>query len=282
MSAKQQSQTLRLGSVAPDFTANNSTEGPIKFYDYIGDHWALLFFIPDDFTPVATTELVMFAYLQKIFKVRDVKFMVVSTQNRPSDDGGYVPHKEWLDDVDKICPSDVRFPLITDEDGSLSRLYDVLDKKDVENLNADDNVTTGIAFKSRTLFIVGPEYKDRHHIRLVLNYPAAVGFNTSEVFRALGALQTADGASIRTPANWVAGGDIVVPPNMSDEEATARFGDVKPVTSYLRFATIQTDPVVFTDLSFRQGLLVSREISVGDGKMKVKEDGKKFDVDNLT
>jgi len=281
MAAKQQSQTLRLGSVAPNFEAN-STEGPIEFYDYIGNHWALLFFIPDDFTPVATTELVMFAYLQKIFIKRNVKFLVVSTQNRPSDDGGYVPHKEWLDDVDKICPSDARFPLITDADGSLSRLYDVLDKKDVENLNADDNVTSGIAFKSRTLFIVGPKFENNHHIRLVLNYPAAVGFNTSEVFRALAALQTADRASIRTPANWVAGGDVIVPPTMSDEEATASFGDVKPVTPYLRFATIPIAPVAFTDLSFRQGLLVSREISVGDGKMKVKEDGSKFDVDTLT
>jgi peroxiredoxin (alkyl hydroperoxide reductase subunit C) len=277
MAGQQQAQTIRLGCVAPNFEAD-TTQGRINFYDYIGDGWAVLFCIPDDFTPVATTELVMFAYLQQQFTDRNVKFVVISTKNRPTEDGEYVPHTEWVTDVNDISPSPVKFPIASDADGSLSRLYNVLDKKDVDNLNADDNVATGLAFKSRTLFIIGPEWKSKHHVRLVLNYPAAVGFNTSEVLRALGALQTSDSASIRTPANWVPGGDVVVPPSMTDEEAKKMFGDFKPVKSYLRFAEIPSEPVAFTDLSFRQGALVSRNIVVGDGKMKVKEDAHVYDV----
>ncbi|OXV08201.1 hypothetical protein Egran_04036, partial [Elaphomyces granulatus] len=222
MAGQQKPQTLRIGSVAPDFEAD-STEGRIRFYDYIGDDWALLFFIPDDFTPVATTELVIFAYLQREFAERNVKFVVVSTQNRPSSDGGHVPHSEWLKDINEIYPNPdphaVRFPLVTDADGKLSYLYDILDMKDVQNLNATDDVTTGKAFKSRTLFIVGPLWESKHHIRMTFNYPAAVGFNIPEVFRGLGALQVSDAACVRTPANWVPGGDVVVPPLMPEAEA---------------------------------------------------------------
>lgn len=280
MAGQQKAQTLRLGCVAPDFEAD-STQGRIKFYDYIGDHWTLLFFIPDDFTPVATTELIISAYLQQQFVGLNAKFVVVSTQNRPTGDGGYVPHTEWLKDVDDICPSPVQFPLITDADGSLSHLYNILDKKDVENLNADDNVTTGIAFKSRTLFIIGPLWKSKHHIRLALNYPAAVGFSIPEVVRTLSALQLSDSTSVRTPANWVPGGDVIVPPLMTDDEARKRFGDFKPVKPYLRLTDIQTDPVVIMDLSFRKGALVSNEIHAGDGKVKFKGDANEFKVESI-
>jgi alkyl hydroperoxide reductase subunit AhpC len=275
-------EILRIGSVAPDFEAD-STEGRIRFYDYIGDHWALLFFIPDDFTPVATTELVIFAHLQSEFAERNVKFVVVSTQNRPSSDGGYVPHSEWLKDINEIYPNPdphaVRFPLVTDKDGELSYKYDILDLKDVRNLNADDEVTTGKAFKSRTLFIIGPSWESKHHIRMAFNYPAAVGFNIPEIFRGLGALQVSDSAHVRTPANWVPGGDVVVPPWMPDSEATQRFGNIKPVINpYLSFTKLELPSLTFTDLSFREGALVANEIQVGNGKMKVKGDNEKFDV----
>jgi len=273
-------QTIRLGCVAPDFEAD-TTQGHIRFYDYIGDGWAILFCIPDDFTPVATTELVMFAYLYQQFADMNAKFVVISTNNRPAEDGGYVPHTEWVKDVEDVSPSPVKFPIASDANGSLSHLYNVLEQKDVQSLNADDEVATGLAFKSRTLFIVGPKWKNKHHVRLVLNYPAAVGFNASEVLRALGALQTSDAASIRTPANWVPGGDVVVPPSVTDEEAKRMFGDFKPVKSYLRFTEIPAEPVTFTDLSFRQGALVSRNIKVGDGRMVVKEDGIKYDVESI-
>jgi len=233
-------QPFRLGSVAPDFDAD-TTQGKIKFYEHIGNNWAILFCYPDDFTPVATTELVMFAQLQEAFASRRVKLVALSTNNEPDEKGDLVPHEEWVKDVDKISSTPLKFPIINDREGVLSRLYNVLDEKDVLNLNADNDHTEGLAFKSRHIFVIGPELKKKHHFRLILNYPAAVGFNTAEVLRAIDCLQTADLAGVRTPANWIPGNEVVIPPKVSNEEALKKFPDYEALTPYLRFTPLPVE-----------------------------------------
>jgi len=230
-------QPFRLGSEAPDFEAD-TTQGKINFYDHIGDNWAILFCYPDDFTPVATTELVMFAQLQEAFAKRGVKLLALSTNNEPGENGELISHEEWVKDVDNISLTPLKFPIINDKDGTLSRLYNVLDEKDVKNLNADNDLTEGLAFKSRHVFVIGPKFKGKHHFRLIFNYPAAVGFNTAEVLRTVDCLQTADLAKVRTPANWIPGNDVVIPPKLSNEEALKKFPKFEPMTPYLRFTSL--------------------------------------------
>ncbi|OAA43644.1 Thioredoxin-like fold protein [Metarhizium rileyi] len=201
----------------------------------------------------------MFAALQETFLERSVKIMAMTTSNRPSEskDETYVPHQEWVRDVDDISKGvkSIGFPIATDEDGTRSHLYNVLDENDVENLNVDDEVTTGLAFKSRTLFLIGPLFKGKHYIRAVFNYPAAVGFNTAEVVRVIDALQTADQERIRTPANWVPGGDVVVHPDMTDDEANEKFPNFITVKPYLRLAERPAGKLRVQGLMFRKGNL---------------------------
>jgi len=230
-------QPFRLGSVVPDFEAN-TTQGNIKFYEHVGNNWAILFCYPDDFTPVATTELVMFAQLQSHFAQRCVKLLALSTNNSPDAYGEYIPHEKWVADVDDLTLDPIKFPIINDRDGTLSRLFNVLDEKDVHSLNADNDVTEGLAFKSRHIFIIGPEYDGKHHFRLILNYPAAVGFNTAEVLRVVDALQTADHAGVRTPANWVPGHDVVIPPKVTDAEAEQLYPGYNAMKPYLRLTPL--------------------------------------------
>jgi alkyl hydroperoxide reductase subunit AhpC len=180
----------------------------------------------------------MFAQLQEAFAQRGVKLLALSTNNEPNGKGEYVTHEEWVKDVDKISDTPLKFPIINDQDGTLSRLYNVLDEKDVKNLNADNDIAEGLAFKSRHIFVIGPKFKGKHHFRLIFNYPAAVGFNTAEVLRIVDCLQTADLAGIRTPANWIPGNDVVIPPKVSDEEARAKFSDFESLTPYLRFTSL--------------------------------------------
>jgi len=284
MAAVKPARKLRLGSVAPDFQAD-TTKGRMSLYDYVKDSWAVFLCFPDDFTPVATTELVMFAGLQETFSEHHTKILAMTTSNRPSDssDETYVPHGEWVRDVDDISKGlkSIKFPIVTDTDGKRSHLYNVLDEEDIENLNGDDDITTGLAFKSRTLFVISPLAGTKHYIRAIFNYPAAVGFNTAEVIRVIDALQTADTARIRTPANWVPGGDVVVHPDMTDEEANEKFPNFITVKPYLRLAEHPAGKLCVESLMFRKGVVETFGMKVDDGVMKVTKEAKVHAIETM-
>jgi len=239
--AQEKISKLRPGNIAPDFEAN-TTQGKIKFYDHIQNNWAILFAFPDDFTPVATTELVMFAQMQVEMANRGVKLIALTTRNTPVNKAGteYRPHEDWVKDVNEIGNLNIEFPVIDDEDGSISRLYHILEEEDTENLTTD-GAAEGLAFESRSAFIIDP----KHRIRLIFNYPAAVGMNTAEVLRTVDCLQTAAIADVRTPANWVPGADVIVPLKFKEAQAKQKFPDFRAVKPYLRFTPL---PVAETNI----------------------------------
>jgi len=285
MAAQVPAAKICIGSAAPDFVAD-STQGRIGFYDYIGNGWAILLAYPDDFTPVATTELVIFSYLQQQLAERNVKLVALSTDNRPSDGDGnnhYVSHKHWIHDVNDISPVPMNFPIVQDKDGSLSRLYNVLEASDVKNISSTKGVTTGLTFKTRTIFIIGPQQKGKHFIKLILNYPAAVGISP-EVLRAVDALQTADSTNVRTPANWIPGGDVVVPLGTSDEKAREIFPGFKPVKPYLRFVELphKEEETKAGNVYFHKGSLVSMDEGVkSNGQPSIHVGAEKHAVDAM-
>jgi len=263
MALPQPVRPFRLGSVVPDFEAD-TTQGPMKFYDHIGDSWAILFCYPDDFTPVATTELVSFAELQTQFAHRGVKLLALSTNNQPDKNGEYVQHNVWVDDVNSLSSNPLAFPIVNDRDGKLSRLFNVLDEQDVHSLNADNDVTEGLAFKSRHVFIIGPKYKGKHHFRLMVNYPAAVGYNTSELLRVIDSLQTADHANVRIPADWVPGMDVIIHAKVSDAEAKKKYPEYKTVKPYLRYTPLPLEGTSTANLGDITSDEVMRFQSVGE------------------
>lgn len=269
---------LRIGSVAPNFEAD-STRGRLNFYDYIGKGWAILCCFPDDFVPVATTELIILSFLQEQFAQRDVKLLALSTQNRPTEDGSqYLSHKEWVQDVNDISPKPMEFPIVTDKDGYLSRLYNILDKSDVENLSGSVDATTGTAFKSRTFLVIGPLKQGEHSIRLILNYPAAVGFS-AELLRVVDALQVADSTRVCTPANWC-GQDVIIPKSVSDEEARKKFPNYKPMKPYLRFVELppKEEEARIESVYFLKGALASVNLTVENGQASLKVGDEQYGI----
>jgi alkyl hydroperoxide reductase subunit AhpC len=221
---------LRIGSTVPDFNAE-TTQGRINFYEQINNNWAVLFAFPDDFTPVATTELVSFTEHQSEFAQRHVKLFALSTNNTRAHHGDFEDHSKWVQDINEISTTPLLFPIICDDDGTISMAFNVLERADAEAVRADDAVGEGLAFDSRTVFVID----NQKRLRLVLNYPAAVGFNTNEVLRVVDCLQTAQRADVRTPANWIPGKIVVVPPKYDDETAHRKFPEFKALKPYLRF-----------------------------------------------
>ncbi|CDS13939.1 Putative Peroxidase [Lichtheimia ramosa] len=210
--------TLRLGSIAPDFEAK-TTKGDIKFHEFIGDKWAILFSHPADFTPVCTTELGLVAALQDEFDKRGVKVIGLSANDLDS-------HEKWINDINDISNVDLQFPIIADADRKVSELYDMLDHQDATNVDAK-----GIPFTVRSVFIVDP----KKTIRLILTYPASTGRNFDEILRVIDSLQLGDKHRITTPGNWKKGDDVIVHPSVSTEEAQKIFPKgVKVVRPYLR------------------------------------------------
>ena len=167
---------IRLGDVAPDFTAE-TTEGTLNFYEYLGDNWGILFSHPKDFTPVCTTELGAFSARKGEFDKRDTKLIAVSVDSVES-------HHRWKKDVDEVQGSELNFPLIGDEDHKVADLYDMI------HPNASDTLTV------RSVFIIAPDKK----VKLTLTYPASVGRNVDEIVRVLDSLQLS--ASIRSRHRW--------------------------------------------------------------------------------
>jgi alkyl hydroperoxide reductase subunit AhpC len=198
---------LRIGDTAPDFTVE-TTQGPIKFHDWIGDGWAILFSHPKDFTPVCTTELGYMAGLDPEFKKRNTKIIGLSID--PVDD-----HRRWLKDIEETQGHAVNYPLIGDRDLKVAMLYDMIhpNASGTQPRTAADNATI------RSVFIIGPDKK----VKAMLTYPMSTGRNFDEVLRLLDSIQLTAKHKVATPANWKQGGDVIIVPSVSDEEAKQKF-----------------------------------------------------------
>lgn len=202
---------IRLGDIAPDFTAETS-QGTLNFHDYLGDGWGILFSHPADFTPVCTTELGTASKFKTEFEKRNVKMIALSVDGTES-------HAEWIKDINETQNTAVNFPIIADEDRKVSDLYDMI------HPNADDTLTV------RSVFIIGPDKK----VKLTLTYPASTGRNFYELLRVVDSLQLTAHHKVATPANWEHGEKVVVSPAIPTEEAKSMFaGGVEEIKPYLR------------------------------------------------
>ncbi|KAK5133565.1 hypothetical protein LTR08_007604 [Meristemomyces frigidus] len=221
MATPAEQPRLRLGSIAPNFTAK-TTHGDIDLHKWLGNKWGILFSHPADFTPVCTTELGAFAKLKDEFEKRDVKMLGLSANDLGS-------HEGWINDINEISNTTLSFPIIADADRSIAYLYDMVDQQDLDNVDSK-----GIAFTIRSVFIIDPAKK----IRLTMMYPASTGRNTTEVLRVIDSLQTGDKRGVTTPVDWKVGEDVIVPPTVKTEDARKKFGEVREVRPYLRFTKL--------------------------------------------
>ncbi|MDR3396726.1 peroxiredoxin [Pandoraea fibrosis] len=185
--------TLRLGDIAPDFEQDSSV-GKIKFHEFLGDGWGVLFSHPADYTPVCTTELGLTAKLKGEFEKRGVKAIALSVDDAES-------HKGWINDINETQNTTVNFPILADGDRKVSQLYDMI------HPNASETVTV------RSLFVIDPKKK----VRLIITYPASTGRNFDEILRVIDSLQLTDNYSVATPGNWKDGEDVVIVPSLKDE-----------------------------------------------------------------
>ncbi len=203
---------LRLGDTAPDFE-QDSTEGKIRFHDWIGNHWAVLFSHPKDFTPVCTTELGEVARLKSEFEKRGAKVIGLSVD--PLKD-----HQAWAGDIQETQGYKLNFPLLADADRKVSKLYDMIHPE------ADNTFTV------RSVFIVDPQKK----IRLIITYPASTGRNFTEILRVIDSLQLTDQYKVATPVNWKDGQDVIIVPSLQDEAEIKRLfpKGYKKIKPYLR------------------------------------------------
>ncbi len=211
--------TIRIGDLAPDFTAR-TTHGAIRFHEWIGDGWAILFSHPKDFTPVCTTELGRMAGLLPEFRKRNCRILGLSVD--PVAD-----HERWKADIEETQGHPVEYPLIGDDDLAVARLYDMIHPNAVGGgkRTAADNMTV------RSVFVVGPDKR----VRLILTYPMTTGRNFDEILRALDSMQLTEAHRVATPANWRDGDDVIIVPAVSDEEAREAYPDGwKAVRPYLR------------------------------------------------
>jgi alkyl hydroperoxide reductase subunit AhpC len=203
--------SVRLGDVAPDFTAQ-TTQGEIKFHEWLGDSWGVLFSHPKDFTPVCTTELGYVAKIKPEFDKRNVKVIGLSVDSVES-------HEKWESDIGETQGTPVNFPMIGDPDRNVSNLYDMI------HPNANDTLTV------RSVFVIGPDKK----VKLTITYPASTGRNFDEVLRVIDSLQLTAKFKVATPANWNDGSDVIFGAAVTDDEAKTLFpGGWKTVKPYLR------------------------------------------------
>ncbi|MGE4335999.1 MAG: peroxiredoxin [Pigmentiphaga sp.] len=186
--------TLRLGDIAPDFEQDSSI-GRIRFHEFLGDSWGVLFSHPADFTPVCTTELGYTAKLADEFAKRNVKVLALSVDDADS-------HTRWIDDINDTQSTRVNFPILADADRKVSDLFDMI------HPNASETATV------RSVFIIDPKKK----VRLTLTYPASTGRNFNEILRVIDSLQLTDSHSVATPVNWEDGQDVIIVPALKDPE----------------------------------------------------------------
>jgi alkyl hydroperoxide reductase subunit AhpC len=199
---------LTIGDTAPDFEAQTS-EGPISFHDWIGDSWAVLFSHPRNFTPVCTTELGYLARIKPEFDRRNTKVIGLSVD--PLDN-----HEKWLQDIEETQGSAVNYPLISDTDHNVSKLYGML-PPDVEGDPTSRTPAQNATL--RNIFVIGPDKK----IKLVLIYPMTTGRNFDEVLRVIDSLQLTAGHAVATPAQWQPGDDVIIAGSVNDEQAKEKY-----------------------------------------------------------
>jgi|SRR5947207_8681658 len=215
---------LRINDIAPDFTAE-TTQGAIRFHEWIGDGWAVLFSHPKDFTPVCTTELGYMAGLEPEFKKRNTKIIGLSVDPVTS-------HSKWSADIEETQGHKVNYPMIGDPQLKVAQLYGMLPAESgttSEGRTPADNATV------RTVFIIGPDKR----IKTMLIYPMSTGRNFAEVLRILDSLQLTAKMGVSTPVNWQPGGDVVVPAAMPEEEVKRKFPNgIKTLKPYLRMGSL--------------------------------------------
>ncbi len=216
--------SLRINDVAPDFTAE-TTQGPIKFHEWIGDGWAILFSHPKDFTPVCTTELGYMAGLEPDFKKRNTKIIGLSVDPVES-------HGKWAADIEETQGHKVNYPMIGDPQLKVAKLYDMLPAdagETSEGRTPANNATV------RTVYVIGPDKK----IKMMLAYPMSTGRNFDEILRVIDSLQLTSKMGVSTPANWKPGEDVVVPAAMPEDEVKTKFpGGLKTLRPYLRMGSL--------------------------------------------
>ena len=203
---------IQLGDIAPDFTAE-STEGTVRFHQWIGDKWCVLFSHPKDFTPVCTTELGFVAKVKNEFEKRNCKVLAVSVDDVPS-------HKGWIKDIEETQNTSMNFPILGDPERKVAALYGMIHPQ------ANDTFTV------RSVFFIDPQKK----VRAMITYPASTGRNFDEILRVLDSLQLTDQYAVATPANWKQGDDCVIVPSLQDpDELKKRFPKgFKALRPYLR------------------------------------------------
>jgi alkyl hydroperoxide reductase subunit AhpC len=210
---------LQLGDTAPDFTAQ-TTEGEIRFHEWIGDSWAVLFSHPRDFTPVCTTELGYMARIKPDFEQRNTKIIGLSVD--PLDN-----HEKWAKDIEDTQGAAPNYPIIGDPDFEVSKLYGMLPAEtsgDAKSRTPADNQTV------RNVFVIGPDKK----VKLVLVYPMTTGRNFDEVIRVIDSLQLTAKHKVATPVNWQQGENVIIAGSVSNDEAKEIFGDWESPKPYIR------------------------------------------------
>ena len=211
--------SLRINDTAPDFTAQ-TTQGPIKFHEWIGDKWAILFSHPKDFTPVCTTELGYMAKIEPEFTRRNAKLIGLSADSVDR-------HSDWSKDIQETQGHAVKYPMIGDNELKVAKLYNMLPADEV----AADGRTAANNATVRSVFIIGPDKK----IKLMLTYPMTTGRNFDEILRVLDSMQLTARHKVATPVNWKNGDDVIIVPAVSDDEAKLKYpGGWKTLKPYLR------------------------------------------------
>ncbi len=196
--------SLRINDVAPDFTAE-TTKGPIKFHQWIGDQWAILFSHPKDFTPVCTTELGYMARIEPEFTKRNAKLIGLSVDP-------VAQHSKWAKDIEETQGAAVKYPMIGDPELKVAKLYNMLP---AEEPGTSDGRTAANNATVRSVFIIGPDKK----IKLMLTYPMTTGRNFDEILRVLDSMQLTQAHKVATPVNWKQGEDVIIAGSVSDEDA---------------------------------------------------------------
>ena len=214
--------SIRINDTVPDFAAETD-QGSIRFHDWIGDSWAILFSHPKDFTPVCTTEFGAVARLADEWKKRGTKVIGISVD-------GVEEHKRWKADIEKAGGAAPTFPIIADTKLEVSKSFDMLPGGAALPANPTPADTQTV----RAVFIIGPDKK----LKLSMTYPMTVGRNFGEVVRALDALQVSARNGVSMPADWQAGQDVIIPTALNDEAAKEKFGEFRTVLPYLRYTKV--------------------------------------------